>query len=89
MPTAWRLDRAPQFRDRRQVLVNDDGEWRVASYPVAGFPPVYTNRGPLSVSGFLGQRAVRQLFQTPTGSRQAMQTIRPALRTTRCSMKRV
>jgi hypothetical protein len=51
--------------------------------------PDYTNRGPLWVAGFWGQRMVRQLFQTPTGSRQAMQTIRPALTTTRCSMRRV
>jgi len=49
----------------------------------------YTSRGPLWVAGFWGQRMVRQLFQTPTGSRQAMQTIRPALTTTRCSMRRV
>ncbi len=59
------------------------------TYRVAGFPFVYTNRGPLWVAGFLGHRAVLQLFQMPTGSRQAMHTIRPALTTTRCSIGRV
>src|ERR1700733_11695994 len=37
--------------------------------------PVYTSRGPLGVAGLWGQRTVRQSFQTPTGSRQAMHTI--------------
>jgi hypothetical protein len=37
--------------------------------------PDYTNRGPLWVAGFWGQRVVRQLFQAPTQQEDALAEI--------------